>query len=260
LRFLILKILKENILLILYLALWASSGLLFAPTTSVAKVTVDASPPVNDETFQYRLTWNGIRAGTAWLGIKKEGSQIKIFSKVRSADFISLFYEVNDVVESILEPVDGLYPGRPHYYRIKLKEGRHRRDKEVVFNAKTALYRDNIKKETKEFPIPDVVFDPLSAFFSVRFSHLEVGRSIFITVFDSKKVWDVEVQVLKKETVELKKGPVNTILIKPLMQSEGIFYRKGEIFIWLTDDERRLPVMLKTKVLIGSVVAEIEDF
>ncbi len=245
------KILKESVLLCL--ALWASSELLFAPPT-------DAAPPVNDETFQYRLTWNGIRAGTAWLGIKKEGSQIKIFSKVRSADFISLFYEVNDVVESILEPVDGLYPGRPSHYRIKIKEGKHRRDKEVFFNTNTAFYRDNIKKETKEFPIPDEIFDPLSAFFSVRFSHFEVGKSVYVTVFDSKKVWDVEVQVLKKETVELKKGPVNTILIKPLMQSEGIFYRKGEILIWLTDDERRLPVMLKTKVLIGSVVAEIEDF
>jgi len=249
-----LRRLKEIILLSLCMFI------IFWPSPELFLLSPYASPPVNEETFQYRLTWNGIRAGTAWLGIKREGSQIKIFSKVRSAEFISLFYEVNDVVESILEPIDGLYPGRPRHYRIKIKEGRHRRDKEVVFNAKTALYRDNIKKETKEFPIPDEVFDPLSAFFSVRFSHLEEGRSVFITVFDSKKVWDVEVQVLKKETVELKKGPVNTILIKPLMQSEGIFYRKGEILIWLTDDERRLPVMLKTKVLIGSVVAEIEDF
>jgi hypothetical protein len=41
------------------------------------------------------------------------------------------------------------------------------------------------------------------------------------------------------------------------MKSEGIFYRKGEIYIWLTDDEKRVPVMLKTKVKIGSVNASL---
>jgi hypothetical protein len=39
------------------------------------------------------------------------------------------------------------------------------------------------------------------------------------------------------------------------MKSEGIFYRKGDIFIWLTDDEKRIPVMLKTKVKVGSITA-----
>jgi hypothetical protein len=41
------------------------------------------------------------------------------------------------------------------------------------------------------------------------------------------------------------------------MKSEGIFFRRGEIYIWLTDDEKRLPVMLKTKVKIGWVTASL---
>ena len=32
---------------------------------------------------------------------------------------------------------------------------------------------------------------------------------------------------------------------------------KGDIFIWLTDDERRVPVMLKTKVKVGSITARL---
>lgn len=211
-----------------------------------------------NETFQYRLTWNGIRAGTAWLGINKEGERIKIFSRVKSAPFISVFYEVNDTVESTLEPVDGLYPGKPLHYRIKLKEGKHRRDKEVTFKGDLAVYKNNLKKETYETKIPEKIFDPLSAFFYVRFMPLEPGKSIFITVFDSKKVWNVEVQVLRKEKIEIDSQELDTIVIKPLMQSEGIFYRKGDILIWLTDDSSRRPVMLKTKVLIGSVVATME--
>lgn len=240
----ILKALHRCILLITYISLWVSSA--------------EALPALKDETFQYRLSWNGIRAGTAWLGILRDGDRIKIFSRVRSADFISLFYEVNDLAESYLEPAEGFYPGKPLQYRIKIKEGRHRRDKEVVFNERKVIYKDHLKKQQQEITVPEGIFDPLSAFFAIRFKDLEVGRSIFITVFDSKKVWNVEVQVLKKERIELPSGEVDTILIKPLMESEGIFYRKGDIYIWLTDDERRIPVMLKTKVLIGSVVATIE--
>jgi hypothetical protein len=41
------------------------------------------------------------------------------------------------------------------------------------------------------------------------------------------------------------------------MKSEGIFYKKGDILIWLTDDEKRIPVLLKTKVVVGSITATL---
>ncbi len=78
-----------------------------------------------------------------------------------------------------------------------------------------------------------------------------------MTVFDSKKVWNVEIQVLRKERISLPTGTFNTIVVKPLMKSEGIFYRKGEIFIWLTDDIKHIPVKLQTKVAVGSITATL---
>jgi len=50
------------------------------------------------------------------------------------------------------------------------------------------------------------------------------------------------VQVVKKEEIETGFGTFKTILIRPVLQSEGIFSRKGDILIWLTDDAKRLPV------------------
>ena len=52
-------------------------------------------------------------------------------------------------------------------------------------------------------------------------------------------------------------GDVNTIVIKPLMKSEGIFNRKGDLHIWLTDDEKRIPVRMQTKVAVGSITATL---
>ena len=84
---------------------------------------------------------------------------------------------------------------------------------------------------------------------------LEVGKSVHVTMFDSKKVWDVEVRVLKKQRIKVPAGTFDTVKIQPMMESEGIFDSKGEIYIWITDDERRIPVKVKSEILIGSITA-----
>ena len=210
------------------------------------------------EILTYDLIWTGIKAGEASLEIRDEGNEMKIVSTARSAKWVSVFYTVNDIVESRLSKKKPSM-GQPVNYKVNLSEGRNRKNKEVIFdygNLK-ALSIDHLDKERTEVEIPARVFDSLSSFYYVRTLNLEVGRSVYVTVFDNKKVWDIEVQVLRKERVDVPAGRFNTIVIKPLMKSEGIFYRKGDIFIWLTDDEKRVPVMLRTKVKVGSITARL---
>lgn len=212
------------------------------------------------ERLVYDLTWSGIKAWEAVLEIRDEGEHLLIVSTARSAKWISVLYKVDDRVESrLIKGNQHLHAGQSLNYRLKIREGRHRRDKEVIFdpvNSK-ARYIDYLGKEEKEMDIPIPIFDPLASFYYLRGLDLEVGRSVFVTIFDSKKVWNVEVKVLKKEKIEVPAGEFDTIVIKPLMKSEGIFYRKGEILIWLTDDAKRIPVKLKTKVKIGSINANL---
>ncbi|NTU43518.1 MAG: DUF3108 domain-containing protein [Nitrospirales bacterium] len=215
------------------------------------------------ELLQYDLTWSGIKAGDAVLEVKDKGQEAQIISKATSSKFVSLFYRVEDVIVSTLRKgqfaINGGFWGTPSSYRMKLREGKHRKDKEVLFDfqGKKITYINHLEEEKASFDMNGSVLDPLSCFYYVRGVPLEVGKSVFVDIFDSKKLYSVEVQVLKKETIETPLGTFNTILIKPLMKSEGIFYRKGDILIWLTDDEKRLPVLLKTKVAVGSVKATL---
>ncbi len=207
------------------------------------------------EKLVYDLTWTGIKAGEAILEIKDSGDQLLIISTARSAKWVSVFYTVDDRVESrLLKDISNSLN-----YRLKLREGKRRKDKEVIFDIKQSkvLYIDHLNNEKREIDIPTPILDPLSSFYYLRRLPLEVGKSVFVTIFDSKKVWNVEVQVLRKERVEVPAGEFDTIVIKPLMKSEGIFYRKGDIFIWLTDDDRKIPVKLQTKVKIGSINANL---
>ncbi|MBI5188101.1 MAG: DUF3108 domain-containing protein [Nitrospirae bacterium] len=211
------------------------------------------------EKLEYDLTWKGIKAGTASLEIINYGNKIKIVSTARSAKWVSVFYTVDDRVESTLIKNESAFIGQPLNYKLKIREGRHRRDKEIIFNHSTgkATYINYLEDERLDFNIPANIFDPLSSFYYLRTLDLEIGQSVFIDVFDSKKVWNVEIQILKKERLELPTGVFDTILVKPLMKSEGIFNRKGDILIWLTDDKRHIPVRMQTKVVVGSVVATL---
>ena len=212
------------------------------------------------EKFVYDLTWAGIKAGTASLEVVKKGDTVKIISTARSASWISVFYTVEDkIVSTLLEKPAFSYIGLPTTYRVKLREGRHRRDKEVIFDRarNKAQYINHLKNEKREYKVPPGVFDPISGFFHLRSVPLKVGEPVSVTIFDSKKVWDVEVQVLRRERITLPIGTFDTVVIKPVLQSEGIFFRKGDVFIWLTDDAKHIPVKVQTKVAIGHINATL---
>jgi hypothetical protein len=210
------------------------------------------------EKLIYDLTWTGIKAGEAELEIKDNGDYLSIISKANSSKWVSVFYHVEDIVISKLKKERyGNFFASPINYRLKIKEGKHRRDKELIFDhsVNKVTYINHLDNERKDFIIGDSTYDALSCFYYVRTLPLEVGKSVFVNLFDSKKFYSVEVQVLRKEAVRIPLGSFDAILIKPIMKSEGIFSRKGDILIWLSDDERRIPLMLQSKVAVGSIKA-----
>lgn len=210
------------------------------------------------EKLVYDLTWTGITAGTATLDIAQDEDLVRIVSTARSASWVSVFYTVDDKIETLLSrPTVSRNIGLPRHYRVKIREGRHRRDKEVFFNhgKGKALFEDHIAGEKKDIDIQENTLDPLSGFYYLRTLKFEVGKSAFVEMLDNKKLWNVEVQVLRKERIQTKLGSFDTIVIKPLIKSEGIFNRRGDMYIWLTDDAKHLPVKMQTKVAVGSVTA-----
>lgn len=211
------------------------------------------------EKLIYDLTWTGIKAGTATQEITTSGAETRIVSTARSADWITVFFPVEDRIETVLTGNSPSRIGLPKSYHLKISEGSHRRDKEVHFDhAKgVAHYKDNLNGDKRVIPISASTIDTLSSFYFVRTLKLEVGKSVFLTILDNMKIWNVEVQVLRKEKIKTKLGSFDTIVIKPLMQSEGILDKKGDMFIWLTDDQRLLPIKMKTKVKVGSITATL---
>jgi Protein of unknown function (DUF3108) len=213
------------------------------------------------ERLVYDLTWTGIKAGTATQELIQGKDDMRIISTARSADWISVFFPVEDRVVSILSKGTATHLGLPRDFRMTISEGTHRRDREIIFDhaRQKALYIDHRSSERTEVAIDANTYDAYSSFYYLRNLPLQPGKSVYVSILDNKDLYNVEVQVLRKERLKTVLGEVNTILIKPLMKTEGIFNRKGAIYIWLTDDARRIPVLMQTKVAIGSITATLVE-
>jgi hypothetical protein len=222
-------------------------------------VTLPAQAFNVPEKLVFEISWLGITAGTATQEIRDENGIRTITSIARSASWLSSMFPVEDRIETRLRIASGMVPGVPLSYRMKISEGKHQRDKETIFDHErgVAVYIDHRSDERLEIPIPPNIFDAYSCFYHVRSLTLEPDKSLFLTIFDGKEVHRVEVRVLRRETVKTALGNFRTIVVQPLLTSEGIFDGKGSVDIWLTDDERHLPVKMKTKVAVGSVTAAL---
>ncbi len=231
------------------------TGLLLIAILSVPAVPfphqVDAAQPAGTR-FVYYIYWAGIRAGRAVLEYTASPQGTVVRTRATSAAFISLFYKVDDRAQSTLYP-----DGYPANYTLNIREGTHRRYRITDFAPRVqgkpqkVIFNNVLEGETVEFELEKPAHDPLSAFYAMTGRDIRVGQSIYIDIFDNEKLWNTEVRVLRKERVRVPAGEFSTIVIKPLLKSEGIFLRKGEMHIWLTDDDRRMPVMFTSKAKIG---------
>ena len=88
---------------------------------------------------------------------------------------------------------------------------------------------------------------------------LTVGQSVFIENHADKKNYPLEIKVLRKERVKVPAGKFDCIVVEPVMRSAGVFSHKGKLTVWLTDDDVRIPVLMKSKVMIGSISAVLTD-
>jgi len=208
------------------------------------------------EKLFYDIYWMGIYAGKAVLEAENKNGIFRITSRVQSAPIVSAFYKVEDFAESIVTN------GLPFKLRLKLQEGPHISDKETVFDMgnRKITFINYLKGKKKEYNIPnDSVWDILSGFYFIRTRVLDAGKTAYVDIFDSNKFFRAEVNILKKQTLQISGiGEVSTLVIKPELKSEGLFKKTGDILIWLTDDDRKIPVRVETRIPVGNVVAELK--
>jgi len=86
---------------------------------------------------------------------------------------------------------------------------------------------------------------------------LEVGKSVYIENHADRKNYPLEIRVLGRERIKVPAGEFDCIKVEPILRAAGLFKNEGRLTIWMTDDEHKIPVLMKSKVVIGSISASL---
>lgn len=207
------------------------------------------------EKLYFELYWLGMYVGNATFEAVHNNGEVKITSQAHSAPFISAFYKVEDYAES------RIFDGAPVHFKIKQHEGKYRSNKETLFdqNRKKVTFFNHLKETKEEHTMEGhALWDVISAFYYLRTQAMETGKTIFLKVFDSNKFLTAEVTVIGRERIEdTSQKVIDTVIVKPVLNSDGLFKNKGTILVWFTDDEHRIPVKMETEVPVGKVIAKL---
>jgi len=225
--------------------------------------SVDPKCPVfSGEKLTFRLKWGIITAGTAVLETLpmetvKNTDAYHFVLTVKSNKYVDLIYKVRSRIDAYTDA--GM--NRSLLYKKKQEEGRHKRDVTVDFDwekNETTYTKSGSKGEPVSL-LPGS-FDPLAAFYHIRCFELKKGMKIRCNVADGKKSIKGTASVLKKEKIKSGDKKYNAFLVEPDLKDAGGIFKKSKnakLHIWLSDDKTRMPVKIKSKVVIGNFTGEL---
>lgn len=226
-------------------------------SNAVAGLSVDPRSPgrhpsiLIGEQLVFSVRYGKIPAGEATLSIVDQNFVdghpcYHIVSTAKSSSVFDKVYTVRDRYESYMD-VDSLFS---RHFEKHLREGRYKADQVVRMDQELgrARYHDG-----KEFDIPHGTYDVLSAFYRVRTMDLTEGAEFYLDSHADRKNYAIKVNVIGKERVETPVGTFDCLVVEPRLRSGAFFKSEGKLTIWLTDDERRIPVQMKSKIPIGSI-------
>lgn len=244
------------------------SLLLWLPRFSSAEETLPSLDPdafaviySGRESMHFSISWSGgIKIGDLYMTLAPaaSGDGLTITARVRDYGLFKFFYPVNDTfITSIRGPLK-----LPYRYEVHQLEGSdmdvHRLTLYDQQNF-SVLYRKNDNPQ-RTYTMAGTSYNEFSSFFITRALQLTLEQQQIVPTFVDEQRHKVAVQVLAVEIKESIYGPVETLKVMPKMSFKGLYDKDGDTVFWLTNDICRVPIAIESKILIGSLVAELVEY
>jgi hypothetical protein len=209
------------------------------------------------EVMSYKVSYGVVPAGVMTLKAKWDsfkGDSVWHFSlRVRTKGGISVFFKVDDKIESFVDPASF----RTLKYQKILKEGKYRINRSAIYDHENrrVYYSDGDTTALYQGAI-----DPLSLFYYLRTFRLNPGDSIRVPYHVDKKNDSVTIVVKGIDTLETPLGIYEAIVVRPKFRGKNIFSGKGGMDIWISLKEPHLILRVETEVSFGHLKAEITSY
>ncbi|MDQ3673425.1 MAG: DUF3108 domain-containing protein [Gemmatimonadota bacterium] len=161
----------------------------------------------------------------------------------------NFLYRVNDVYESWID-AETLSSLR---FVQELEEGGKNTTRKFEIYPERAVFLQTNKKDPKEEKSVSNPLDDGSFLYFIRTIPLVVGETYDFERYFRPDRNPVRIKVLRKERITVPGGRFNAIVIQPVIKTKGIFSENGHAEIWLSDDDRRIILQLKSRLSFGSL-------
>ncbi|NQW29203.1 MAG: DUF3108 domain-containing protein [Ignavibacteria bacterium] len=213
------------------------------------------------ERLEYEISYQFITAGTAVFSVSKEPETIQgrpcypVRFEVASLKSLDFIYRVRDLYKTWID-IDGLFPWKFEQYT---REGGFKKDFKATFD------QIGNKAVTTEgtFDVPPFVHDVVSAFYYVRAYDLKgakKGDLISLQNFMDRESHDLTVKILGRQQITVEAGTFNCIVVEPGVKVGSPFKFDGRLLMWLSDDDRKVPIKVTTQIPIGNINAELTSY
>ena len=225
--------------------------LLFLLITSIWAI----SPNFVGEELHYSAGFRLFPAGNAILSLKSDSLNGKLTyllsTSVKTNSFLDNFYEVRD------ETLSWLNVGDFSLLKTvkKIREGKYHRNHSAHISGDSLLIWNK-----KYFTITEPVYDPIAFIYFLRSQKLSVGDTFHFLSASEKKIREVGVNITGKESINVSAGSFDCLKVEPV-SSDGVPLLKnnGELRVWLSNDNKKLPVKIEMKTNVGTMVMKLKE-
>ena len=214
------------------------------------------------EKLSYRAHYGWLDAGTADLTIIKQDTAIDgnpVFHAVGEGKTLSVFewfYKVRDVYETYMDESTLA----PRKFKRRVNEGGYIINRDYHFVPEQAQVYTAARGTIKT---PVDVQDMLSSFYYLRaldFSNAKQGQIFRINAFMDYEMWPFYVKYRGIEEVKVSLGTFKCHKFVPVVQEGRIFKSEEDMSVWVTADANKIPILIESKILVGSVKMEISGY
>ena len=221
-----------------------------AQTAAGTTTTADSRPFVPGERLSYDVYFGAIKVGTGSMevrGIDTVRGRSAYHTTFRLNGGIP-FYKVDDTFESWFA-TDDLASLR---FNQDQNEGTKERQHRYEIYPERRTYDDLSDQDPEQASVADPLDDGSFVYF-VRTVPFEVGKTYEFQRYFKPDRNPVTIRVLRRERVKVPAGTFDAIVIQPVIKTKGVFSESGHAELWISDDDRRVIVQMKSQLSFGSL-------
>lgn len=247
--------------LFLFLLLFIPSLLWSQPIRQMDNTAFGRGEKLTFRVYYQSLLTGKVTAGEANVEVrdkkvmKNNRPTYHIVGTGESKGAFNFFFKVKDRFETYIDE-EGMFPW---YFIRRTREGGYKKDDDVTFEqtSNLAISRNAVKR------VPANIQDIVSVFYYARtldITGVRPGDAFPLSFFLDDSVYVSKIIFLGREQITTESGTFNCLKFKPMVATGEVFKEPYPMQLWVTDDKNRIPVLVQSAVIVGSVKIELIAF